>query len=111
MAQRILFATMPFDGHFSPLTGIAAHLKDQGHDVRWYAGPSYAQKLADLAGVKLGKIISVRDGGKQGSGNPSGNNDVYNPPPPAAGPNELTSNTYDDIPMTIAVVVQFEIVK
>jgi UDP:flavonoid glycosyltransferase YjiC (YdhE family) len=48
MAQRILFATMPFDGHFSPLTGIARHLKDQGHDVRWYAGPSYAKKLADL---------------------------------------------------------------
>ena len=48
MAQRILFATMPFDGHFSPLTGIARHLRDQGHDVRWYAGPSYARKLADL---------------------------------------------------------------
>jgi UDP:flavonoid glycosyltransferase YjiC (YdhE family) len=48
MAQRILFATMPFDGHFSPLTGIARHLRDQGHDVRWYAGPSYAKKLADL---------------------------------------------------------------
>ena len=48
MAQRILLATMPFDGHFSPLTGIARHLRDQGHDVRWYAGPSYAKKLADL---------------------------------------------------------------
>jgi UDP:flavonoid glycosyltransferase YjiC (YdhE family) len=48
MAQRILFATMPFDGHFSPLTGIAMHLSDQGNDVRWYAGPSYAKKLADL---------------------------------------------------------------
>jgi UDP:flavonoid glycosyltransferase YjiC (YdhE family) len=48
MAKRILFATMPFDGHFSPLTGIARHLRDQGHDVRWYAGPSYAKKLADL---------------------------------------------------------------
>lgn len=48
MAQRILFATMPFDGHFSPLTSIAMHLREQGHDVRWYAGPSYARKLADL---------------------------------------------------------------
>jgi UDP:flavonoid glycosyltransferase YjiC (YdhE family) len=48
MAQRILFATMPFDGHFSPLTGIARHLRDEGHDVRWYAGPSYARKLVDL---------------------------------------------------------------
>ena len=56
MAQRILFATMPFDGHFSPLTGIARHLRDQGHDVRWYAGPSYAKKLADL-GIRLGPEV------------------------------------------------------
>ena len=48
MTLRILFATMPFDGHFKPLTSIAVHLKEQGHDVRWYAGPSYAGKLADL---------------------------------------------------------------
>jgi UDP:flavonoid glycosyltransferase YjiC (YdhE family) len=48
MTKRILFATMPFDGHFNPLTSIAMHFKDQGHDVRWYAGPSYANKLADL---------------------------------------------------------------
>ena len=48
MTKKILFATMPFDGHFSPLTSIAMHLKEQGHDVRWYAGPSYASKLASL---------------------------------------------------------------
>jgi UDP:flavonoid glycosyltransferase YjiC (YdhE family) len=46
--MKILFATMPFDGHFNPLTGVAMHLKAAGHDVRWYAGPSYAAKLARL---------------------------------------------------------------
>jgi UDP:flavonoid glycosyltransferase YjiC (YdhE family) len=46
--MKILFATLPFDGHFSPLTGVAMHLKAAGHDVRWYAGPSYAAKLARL---------------------------------------------------------------
>jgi UDP:flavonoid glycosyltransferase YjiC (YdhE family) len=46
--MKILFATMPFDGHFNPLTGGAMHLKTAGHDVRWYAGPSYASKLARL---------------------------------------------------------------
>ncbi len=46
--MRILFATMPFDGHFNPLTGVATHLKAGGHDVRWYAGPSYAAKLERL---------------------------------------------------------------
>jgi UDP:flavonoid glycosyltransferase YjiC (YdhE family) len=46
--MNILFATMPFDGHFNPLTGIAMRLKAAGHDVRWYAGPSYAAKLERL---------------------------------------------------------------
>lgn len=46
--MKILFATMPFDGHFNPLTSIAMHLKAAGHDVRWYAGPSYATKLERL---------------------------------------------------------------
>ena len=43
--MRILFASMPADGHFNPLTGVAAHLTVRGHDVRWYAGPEYGRKL------------------------------------------------------------------
>jgi len=31
--MKILYATMPFDGHFNPLTGVAMHLKAAGHDV------------------------------------------------------------------------------
>lgn len=46
--MRILFASMPFDGHFLPLIGIARHLRLAGHDVRFYTGPSYAQRLAAL---------------------------------------------------------------
>src|SRR5689334_22842573 len=46
--MRILFASMPADGHFNPLTGIATHLAAGGHDVRWYAGPEYARKLDAL---------------------------------------------------------------
>ncbi len=46
--MNILFATVPADGHFNPLTGIAMHLKTRGHDVRWYTGPSYAAKLERL---------------------------------------------------------------
>ena len=48
--RRFLFATMPFDGHFKPLTGIAVRLKELGHDVRWYAGPTYAAAL-DALGI------------------------------------------------------------
>ena len=51
MAQRILFATMPFDGHFKPLTGIAMHLRRTGHDVRWYAGPTLRQRSSADLGI------------------------------------------------------------
>lgn len=46
--KRILFACAPFDGHFSPLTGLAMHLKNQGHEVRWYTQNYYAGKLKNL---------------------------------------------------------------
>jgi UDP:flavonoid glycosyltransferase YjiC (YdhE family) len=46
--KKILFAAMPADGHFSPLTSLAKHLQNQGHDVRWYAGNCYATKLQKL---------------------------------------------------------------
>jgi len=45
---KILFASMPFDGHFNPLTSLAVHLRERGHDVRWYTGATYAGKLAAL---------------------------------------------------------------
>lgn len=45
---KILFATMPLDGHFNPLTGLAVHLREQGHDVRWYTGGTYADKAERL---------------------------------------------------------------
>jgi UDP:flavonoid glycosyltransferase YjiC (YdhE family) len=46
--MRILFASMPADGHFNPLTGIAVQLAERGHDVRWYAGPTYGGRLDRL---------------------------------------------------------------
>lgn len=46
--MKILFATVAADGHFNPLTGIAVHLREAGHDVRWYTGRNYAAKLERL---------------------------------------------------------------
>lgn len=46
--MKLLFASLPADGHFNPLTGIAVHLRERGHDVRFYTGPSYAKKLGEL---------------------------------------------------------------
>ncbi|GAB3921596.1 glycosyltransferase [Larkinella terrae] len=47
-AKKILFATIPADGHFNPLTGIAKHLQELGHDVRWYTGGRYVTKAQKL---------------------------------------------------------------
>jgi MGT family glycosyltransferase len=46
--KKILFACAPFDGHFSPLTGLAVHLLNEGHDVRWYVQDYDAEKLKKL---------------------------------------------------------------
>lgn len=46
--MKFLFATVPADGHFNPLTGLAVRFKAAGHDVRWYAGPTYIPKVERL---------------------------------------------------------------
>lgn len=46
--MKIVLASLPADGHFNPLTGIAVHLRDRGHEVRWYAGPAYGSKIDRL---------------------------------------------------------------
>ena len=46
--KKILFTTLPADGHFNPLTGLARHLQAAGCDVRWYTSPVYGGKLETL---------------------------------------------------------------
>ncbi|MBT2499119.1 glycosyltransferase family 1 protein [Agromyces sp. ISL-38] len=46
--MKILIATMPFSGHFNPLTGVAARLLDRGHEVAWYTAPSFVHKVERL---------------------------------------------------------------
>ena|SRR3990170_7277442 len=48
IGKKILFASMPAEGHVNPLTGLAKYLQSQGCDVRWYTGASYASKMAKL---------------------------------------------------------------
>lgn len=45
---KILFANFPADGHFNPLTGLAAHLKAVGCEVRWYTSRHYQAKVEKL---------------------------------------------------------------
>lgn len=49
--KKILIASVPADGHFNPLTGIAVHLKKLGYEVRWYTQDYYRLKIEKL-GIK-----------------------------------------------------------
>ncbi|WP_179414677.1 glycosyltransferase [Mucilaginibacter sp. E4BP6] len=46
--KKILFACVPVDGHFNPLTGLAKYLQKQGCEIRWYNSIAYADKLQKL---------------------------------------------------------------
>ncbi len=58
--MRILFACVPADGHFNPLTGLAVHLREQGHDVHWYTGASLAGRVERL-GVAFHPFRQARE--------------------------------------------------
>lgn len=46
--MRILFACVPADGHFNPLTGLAVDLRARGHDVHWYTGSTLGGRVERL---------------------------------------------------------------
>ncbi len=45
---KIIFACVPADGHFNPLTGLAVTLANIGCDVRWYTAVKYQKKVEAL---------------------------------------------------------------
>lgn len=57
---KILFANFPGDGHFNPMTGLAAHLKTAGYDVRWYTSPLYRPKIEKL-GIPFYPFVKAAD--------------------------------------------------
>ena len=86
-------------------------LREQAYKQAMDDAKSKAQKLADLAGVKLGRILSVRDAAQRPV---EQNPNVYNPyniQPTPQSQNELVSSVFDEIPMNVSLTVQFEIVK
>lgn len=90
-------------------------LREQAYKQAMDDAKAKAQRLADLAGVKIGRIISVRDGTNAPSGalrveNPEGPSPILRPAA-ADVANELSSNVLADIPLTVSLTVQFEIEK
>jgi MGT family glycosyltransferase len=46
--KKILFANVPADGHFNPLSLLAKHLQQSGADVRWLSSGLYKEKIEKL---------------------------------------------------------------
>lgn len=49
---RLLLTAMPFTGHVTPLTAVAAELVRRGHDVRFYTGSRHRARV-ERAGARL----------------------------------------------------------
>jgi UDP:flavonoid glycosyltransferase YjiC (YdhE family) len=58
--RKILFACVPGDGHFNPLTGLANHLIECGYDVAWYSASYYKPRLEKL-GIPFFKFTKAMD--------------------------------------------------
>jgi uncharacterized protein YggE len=69
-----------------------------------------AQRIADLAGVKLGRVVSVKDYGVTDSTPGAPMNNGYNPPEHNVI-KEAGTSSISDIPVTVKLQVQFEIEK
>jgi UDP:flavonoid glycosyltransferase YjiC (YdhE family) len=63
--SRFLFTTMPATGHVMPKLPIARELVARGHEVHWYTGAVYRDRVED-AGATHHPIQSAEDFGGQG---------------------------------------------
>jgi uncharacterized protein len=89
-----------------------AALRDEAYKQAMDNAKSKAQHLADLAGVKIGRILSVRDSSPQVLAAAAAAQMPQMAPQTARDDaSELTSSVFADIPLTVSLSVQFEIEK
>jgi uncharacterized protein YggE len=87
-----------------------AALREQAYKQAMDDAKAKAKRLADLAGVKLGRILSVQDGGLARGGTTNVYYNAYGQPM-RNDETELTSGSFGDITMKVSLTVQFEIQK
>ncbi|WP_226362881.1 glycosyltransferase [Pseudonocardia sp. ICBG1142] len=60
---KLLIATAPGDGHVNPLLPIARELVGRGHDVRWYTGRAYQDRVERTGAVHEAMVDAYDYGG------------------------------------------------
>jgi UDP:flavonoid glycosyltransferase YjiC (YdhE family) len=58
--NRVLIATMPAAGHVGPLLPLARELVRRGHEVSWYTGAEYREKV-EAAGAAFFPHVHAPD--------------------------------------------------
>lgn len=92
--------------------GDSTAQREQAYKEAMEDAKKKAARLADLAGVKLGRIVSVQDGGQAKSDNPAMAQWMAMYGGGAqSDPSDLTSTLLADITLKVTLTVQFEIAK
>jgi uncharacterized protein YggE len=92
-------------------------LKDQAYKLAVDDARANAQRLADLSGVKLGRVLSIQDeGALPNSGNVGINAIIMaemggNAPTQQGESKEMSSSNFGDIPVTVRLHIVFDIQK
>lgn len=60
---RLLIATAPGDGHVNPLVPVARELVGRGHEVRWYTGRAYRDRVERTGAVHEAMVDAYDYGG------------------------------------------------
>jgi uncharacterized protein YggE len=92
------------------VTDVAAH-RDEAFKKAMDDAKTKAQHLADLAGVKLGRILSIHASTGKAAGNRVMYPWMYNGDAESPEQEELTSGTMEEIPLKVTLNVQYEIQK
>lgn len=58
--SRILIATLPIIGHIAPVLPLAAKLVERGHDVAWYTGKEFRDKV-EATGARYLPMVHGHD--------------------------------------------------
>jgi hypothetical protein len=87
----------------------AESLRQQAYKTAIDMAKEKARKLADMAGIKLGPIVSIEEGG---GGNTDQQNVVYyNGYPQSKSKDEFSSKAFGDITVSVRLTVRFDIAK
>ena len=88
----------------------AEALREKAYESAMADARKRAERLASLAGVKLGRILSVRDQGAAARNMNPQTAQMYAMTGQAPDPGELSSGVYTEIPARVNLAVQFEII-